>query len=263
MSLLQDVLRTQTLDSLDRQLVSASDREFRSPSGRSTPQADRDSDDELVGVVSIPGTPVSSSRPSSRPASPAPGSRPVRKPHHLLTSSRPVSSDPLRALQTEISQRIFSLLSIKDLANCSRVSRKWNKSQTLNYVWFQHYRKENFHDESLPPGKWTKRESKQSWRTTYLQTVATRSPPLGPFNANSRSNRSSLPGSGYQTPREVKEEQWRLEAEEAQRLSKVEMREMYKELGGRKPRNKAKVGAPGRPRDRGGWADPGGGEDGW
>ncbi|KAI0932922.1 hypothetical protein AcW1_000104 [Taiwanofungus camphoratus] len=168
MSLLQDVLRTQTLDSLDRQLVSASDREFRSPSGRSTPQADRDSDDELVGVVSIPGTPVSSSRPSSRPASPAPGSRPVRKPHHLLTSSRPVSSDPLRALQTEISQRIFSLLSIKDLANCSRVSRKWNKSQTLNYVWFQHYRKENFHDESLPPGKWTKRESKQSWVSIKL-----------------------------------------------------------------------------------------------
>ena len=30
-------------------------------------------------------------------------------------------------------------------------------------VWFQHYRKENFHDESLPPGKWTKRESKQNW----------------------------------------------------------------------------------------------------
>ena len=30
-------------------------------------------------------------------------------------------------------------------------------------VWFQHYRKENFHDESLPQGKWTKRESKQSW----------------------------------------------------------------------------------------------------
>ena len=33
-------------------------------------------------------------------------------------------------------------------------------------VWFQHYRKENFHDESLPPGKWTKRESKQNWVST-------------------------------------------------------------------------------------------------
>ena len=30
-------------------------------------------------------------------------------------------------------------------------------------VWFQYYRKENFYDESLPPGKWTKRESKQNW----------------------------------------------------------------------------------------------------
>ena len=30
-------------------------------------------------------------------------------------------------------------------------------------VWFQHYRKENFYDTSLPQGKWTKRESKQNW----------------------------------------------------------------------------------------------------
>lgn len=30
-------------------------------------------------------------------------------------------------------------------------------------VWFQHYRRDNFHDESLPPGKWSKRESKQNW----------------------------------------------------------------------------------------------------
>ena len=30
-------------------------------------------------------------------------------------------------------------------------------------VWFRRYRKENFNDESLPPGKWTRRESKQNW----------------------------------------------------------------------------------------------------
>ena len=34
---------------------------------------------------------------------------------------------------------------------------------TFGSVWFQYYRKEHFHDDSLPPGKWTKRESKQNW----------------------------------------------------------------------------------------------------
>lgn len=53
MSLLQDVLRTQTLDSLDRQLGLAADRDPRhSRSGRNTPQNDKDdSEDELVNVV--------------------------------------------------------------------------------------------------------------------------------------------------------------------------------------------------------------------
>jgi len=180
-----------------------------------------------------------------------------------LTSSLATNSntDPLKAFPTDISQRIFARLSIKDLANCSRVSRKWNKSQTLNYVWFQHYRKENFHDDSLPPGKWTKRESKQNWRTTYLQTIATRTPPMGPLKAGSRSGISSPSGSGYQTPREIREEKWRLEAEVEARPSKTEMRESYKELGGRKARTKSKVGASGGMRDRGGWGGGGGGEE--
>ena len=118
-------------------------------------------------------------------------------------------------------------------------------------VWFQHYRKENFHDESLPPGKWTKRESKQSWRTTYLKTIAERersplsySRPLTPVS------------SGYQTPRELREEKWKQEAE-TYRPSKVEMREMYKELGGRKARGKGKLGGTAGMRDRGGWGESG------
>lgn len=56
----------------------------------------------------------------------------------------------------------------------------------------------------------------------------------------------------------MREEQWRLEAETISRPGKLEMREMYKELGGRKARSKAKLGASGPIRDRGGWAD---GED--
>lgn len=56
----------------------------------------------------------------------------------------------------------------------------------------------------------------------------------------------------------MKEEKWRSEAEASLKPSKVEMREMYKELGGRKMRGKGKiasVGAGGGGRDRGGWGD--------
>jgi hypothetical protein len=58
--------------------------------------------------------------------------------------------------------------------------------------------------------------------------------------------------SGYQTPREIKEGQWRAEAEST-KPGKLEMREMYKELGGRKAKSKTKFGSPGI-RDKGGWA---------
>lgn len=152
------------------------------------------------------------------------------------------------------------------------------RSQLKCYsVWFQHYRKENFHDDSLPAGKWTKRESKQNWvgsfysllrtssyhntsnqRITYLQTVANRSPILGPIKPSS--GYSSPSRSGAQTPREVREEKWRLDAEGESRPTKNEMREMYKELGGRKARGKTKLGGSGSTRDRGGWSDYGGGE---
>ena len=64
--------------------------------------------------------------------------------------------------------------------------------------------------------------------------------------------------SGQQTPREVREEKWKQEAESASRPSKVEMREMYKELGGRKARGKGKLGGTTGMRDRGGWGETGG-----
>lgn len=54
----------------------------------------------------------------------------------------------------------------------------------------------------------------------------------------------------------MREEQWRVETE-VSKPGKIEMREMYKELGGRKARNKTKVGAT-TSRDKGGWVDEGG-----
>ncbi|KAH9036594.1 hypothetical protein EDB85DRAFT_1939267 [Lactarius pseudohatsudake] len=210
-----------------------------------------DSDDELVNVFSLPGTPPRS-RPSTRPPSPSRGGLARLPRGHLLTTSAKQSTDPLRAFPTEISQRIFGLLGIRDLARCARVSRKWHKSQTLNYVWFQHYRKENFHDTSLPQGKWTKRESKQNWVSMYAQAMCNRSPPFGPVQ--SRSAHTSPPGSGYQTPREIREERWRLEAAAVERPGKAEMREMYKELNGRKSKAKGKLGGITGIRDKGGWS---------
>ncbi|EPQ61174.1 hypothetical protein GLOTRDRAFT_69463 [Gloeophyllum trabeum ATCC 11539] len=212
-----------------------------------------DSDDEYVNVMSSPGTPIAGSRPSSRPQSPAPGGRLQSR---LSLGSQKPSSDPLRAFPTDVSQRIFSQLSIRDLARCSRVSRKWNKSQTLNYIWFQHYRKENFHDESLPPGKWTKRESKQNWRHIYAQTIPNRDPPpLGPLNPSSKRGSGYSTPSGYMTPKEFREEKWQAEAEAAERPSKVEMRELYKEMGGRKAKTKTKLGSAGGARNKGGLGD--------
>lgn len=64
---------------------------------------------------------------------------------------------------------------------------------------------------------------------------------------------SSPSRSGYQTPKEINEEKWK--AEEQNRPGKTEMREMYKELGGRKSRNKTKLGSAGGYRDRTGWVD--------
>jgi hypothetical protein len=60
--------------------------------------------------------------------------------------------------------------------------------------------------------------------------------------------------SGYSTPREVREERWAQENSAVLGgpggLGKVEMREMYKELGGRKAKTKNKIGGG---RDKGGW----------
>ncbi|KAF7319764.1 Dolichol-phosphate mannosyltransferase subunit 1 [Mycena kentingensis (nom. inval.)] len=230
MSLLQDVLRGK--HSLD---AKALDLEHRLSKVALQTTTSDDSDDELVNVVSLPGTPARTRPPS--PTRNGAAGRPLPGPLHISSSRR----DLLKALPTEISQRIFGLLPVKDLAKCALVSKKWNRSQTINYVWFKHYRKDNFQDESLPPGKWTKRESKQNWRVVHIQN-GRRSPPT--MSRGSRSGYTSPIGAGAQTPRELKEEQWRQEAE-ISAPGKVEMRGMYKELNGRKSKAKPKWGAVG------------------
>jgi hypothetical protein len=84
----------------------------------------------------------------------------------------------------------------------------------------------------------------------YAQMISNRSPPLG--SVRSRSGRAS-PTSGHLTPREIREERWRLEAEAVEKPGKIEMREMYKELNGRKSKAKGKLGGTVGIRDKGGW----------
>jgi hypothetical protein len=93
-------------------------------------------------------------------------------------------------------------------------------------------------------------------RQVYLRSRAERSPTSASFSRGESGYASPSLSTGYQTPRELKEEQWKLEAQVA-KPGKVEMREMYKELGGRKARAKTKLGSSGI-RDKGGWN-----EDGW
>jgi hypothetical protein len=75
------------------------------------------------------------------------------------------------------------------------------------------------------------------------------------LNEDRVSGRSSPASSGSHTPRELREEKWRVEAEALSKPGKIEMRSMYKELGGRKSKAKTKVGSSGV-RDKGGWLDP-------
>jgi len=192
MSLLQGVLKA-NIEDIEGRLsnVRLNGRQ------RSSFDEDVNSDDDLVNVVSIEllyvftqlrvtniaqiSLPASPSH--TRPSSPVRGasSRLIKGPLILSSNRR----DPLKAFPTELSQKFFWLLPIKELAKCALVCKKWCQSQTLNYgksfecpthfsfiklesVWFRHYRQENFHDDSLPPGKWTKRESKQNWVGLYL-----------------------------------------------------------------------------------------------
>jgi hypothetical protein len=93
----------------------------------------------------------------------------------------------------------------------------------------------------------------------YVQIILNRSPPLGPVRLHS--GHASPAASGYQTPREIREERWRLEAEAVEKPGKIEMREMYKEFNGRKSKAKGKLGGTTGVRDKGGWTE--GLDEGW
>ena len=78
-----------------------------------------------------------------------------------------------------------------------------------------------------------------------MQSVSSRDGDLTYARPYRSSSGYSSAGSGYRTPKEANEERWKLEDEGAAKPNKVEMREMYKELGGRKSKAKTKLGRAG------------------
>lgn len=97
----------------------------------------------------------------------------------------------------------------------------------------------------------SQRSREQGLGQTVFVAPARTSRPNSPYVSGGSSN----PSSGYATPREAREEQWRQEADGTLKPSKVEMREMYKELGGRKARGKGKFGPSAGIRNKGSWGD--------
>nr|ODN88730.1 hypothetical protein L203_02744 [Cryptococcus depauperatus CBS 7841] len=188
------------------------------------PLSDNETDDDelvLVGKGTRPTTPV--------------GTRSgARQPSALTGKSR----DPLRAMPTHLTVRVFLMLDIPSLARCDRVCKRWHKSSTLNYVWFLQNRalvlpristSENvggktrkvddeieFFDpydksprlSSLSPApipsstqpQWTKMESKRDWKKMFENTFKRTDPTAEPEFERGRVDISSLHTSGYTTP---------------------------------------------------------------
>ncbi|MCO5598603.1 hypothetical protein L7F22_052700 [Adiantum nelumboides] len=208
------------------------------------------SDDEMVNVVSLPGT-VPGTPHISRPPSPGGMNRTTPSKRSTLGKSigsgilRKSKTDPLRSLPKEISQRIFLSLPVSSLISLSQVNKRYRRSATLNYCWYRQCNKgamaEEVQDDEFGSGggaKWTRRASKMDWKTQYAKQRR--------MEAKEQQRLESLPGSGAVTPSrtqrlrdegiktasEQRQEEWR--EQEQQGFTKAEMRDWYKEQGGTK-----------------------------
>ncbi|UZJ52467.1 hypothetical protein CBS101457_001787 [Exobasidium rhododendri] len=206
------------------------------------------SDEEMIGVISLPGT-VPSTPSASRPSSPGLSSRGKRSGlSQSMTSAdlnRKSKTDPLRSLPKDVSQRIFLSLPLSTLLSLSLVNKRYRRSATLNYCWYKQCQLNSVHEEIVATStdgggaaKWTRRESKIDWKSQYAKQKR--------IEAREVQRLESLPGSGTTTPsrtqrlkdqgvkthKEMREEEWN--SQENVGYSKTEMREWYKGQAGTK-----------------------------
>ncbi|POW22848.1 hypothetical protein PSHT_00768 [Puccinia striiformis] len=217
----------------------------------------RDQNDDAV--LTRVHSPLTSSPPSestnpSRPNTPtksptASRSRVgVRQKREAALKAKLDSKDPLRRLPIDVSVRIFTLVglgadgcgghldgntfsAVKDLLNCALVCQKWRSSSVINYVWYKLAHQTTYHtsikDEFQAP-TWTRKDSRTNWSQQYKQ-----------INQSTPNQDSAVIEEEEEGPsqKELREAQW--EAQEDEKISKSDARAFYKDLNGRKLKNKS------------------------
>ncbi|KAI9613241.1 hypothetical protein KEM48_003875 [Puccinia striiformis f. sp. tritici PST-130] len=197
---------------------------------------DQNDDSVLTRVHSpLTSSPPSESTNPSRPNTPtksptASRSRVgVRQKREAALKAKLDSKDPLRRLPIDVSVRIFTLVGLgadgcgghldgntfsafKDLLNCALVCQKWRSSSVINYV--------------CPD--WTRKDSRTNWSQQYKQ-----------INSSTPNQDSVVIEEEEEGPsqKELREAQW--EAQEDEKISKSDARAFYKDLNGRKLKNKS------------------------
>ncbi|KAI5478299.1 F-box domain, cyclin-like domain containing protein [Pseudohyphozyma bogoriensis] len=241
--------------------------ESHSPTQKTTSQLQSlhlssDSEDELIEVrtpIATPALSVASTPSASRSASPtrAPGSpggggrngrsrsgagKPRRDKTKELAkaAANAATMDPLAKFPGEVNVRIFGLLGVDDLLTCGLVSKKWRRSQTINWSWFTLLESITYVSPSertqttsgLPT--WRRGDSKVDWAARYASICRRDDVEKPP---------SDVDEDGL-TFKEAREAKWKDENEEAEALAldKGEARKYYKSLGNSKIKGKTGKG---------------------
>lgn len=155
------------------------------------------------------------------------------------------SFDPLLRFPQQISIRIFELIGlgvdgsggsegdifsgVRDLMNCGLVCQKWKDSATINFVWFKLYSSTGYSlpEEAFATATWTRKDSKIDWSSRYRLK----------HRVIDETIHEDVDQTEVMTPNQLRQQQWEEEGDE-RFANKIEARAYYKELGGRKSRNK-------------------------
>jgi len=157
--------------------------------------------------------------------------------------------DPLARFPNSVSARIFEPLSAGDLFRCQGVSKKWRKSQTINYTWYRLMATIAHQQFDVPPApplldptgqlSWPRADSLADWSDKY--TEAYRPTAFESDDSFEESSGDERDEEGL-TLKERREARW-AEENEGQNMTKVEARQYYKTLGNSKTKGKTGKGS--------------------